>query len=423
MGRHSKYRRGCWWLGTGVVSLCMLAQGLYAQPRPPGGRLPTSVVVGKVVEQPVTFDLEVLGTVEPSLMTTLSAEIAGFTVRADVREGDIVQQGKTVIAQLKATDRELALAEAEAELARGREMLRKLKSGLRSEEIDEKRAEVTERKTWMAKYARDLERAKSMQSRDLMSTSEYEQAQSNHQAAAAQYERARQALRVAELGSRVEDVAAAEADVQRLQARIQRLKDDVRKTTILAPVSGIVTRRYTEVGAWLELGGKVVDLVVLNPVLVQVPVHERDINRVRLGDKASIVVDALPGRTFTGKVKHIIPQADAASRTFPVKIEVTNPADIPLKAGMFARITLHAGAAQPRLFVPKDAVARRSTGQGVFVVEENKARFVPIKTGNLHEGLVEIVEGSLKVDDTVVVTGNETLQDQAAVAVQGTARP
>jgi multidrug efflux pump subunit AcrA (membrane-fusion protein) len=89
---------------------------------------------------------------------------------------------------------------------------------------------------------------------------------------------------------------------------------------------------------------------------------------------------------------------------------------------MFARVTLRAGAAQPRLFVSKDAVVRRSIGQGVFVVEENKARFVQIKPGNAYEGMLEVAEGKLKAGDVIVVTGNETLQDQAAVVVQGSPR-
>jgi RND family efflux transporter MFP subunit len=274
----------------------------------------------------------------------------------------------------------------------------------------------------MAKYAKDLERAKSMRHRALTSISEYDLAQSNYQAAVAQYERAQQALRVAELGFRPEDVAVAEAEVQRLQARTQRLQDDVRKTTIRAPVSGVVTKRYTEVGAWVETGGHVADLIVLDPVQVQVPIPERDINRVQVGDAADVTLDAVPGRTFTGTVKHIIPQADPASRTFPVKIEVPNTPDLQLRAGMFARVTLRAGAAQPRLFVPKDAVVRRAVGQGVFVVVDKQARLVPIKTGSAYEGMVEVAEGTLTAGDVVVVTGNETLQDRAAVVVQGAPR-
>jgi multidrug efflux pump subunit AcrA (membrane-fusion protein) len=339
-------------------------------------------------------------------------------MRFELREGDAVQQGKTVVAQLKATEFELALAEAEAELAKAREILKKLKAGLRKEEIDEKRAELQERKTWVDKYAKDLERMKAMQSKDIASASQYDLAESTYVAAKAQYERAQQTLRVAELGARPEDIAAAEAETQRLQARVQRLRDDIRKTTIRSPVSGVITQRYTEVGQWLEVGGKIADILVLNPVLVRVPVHEKDISRLRVGDEATVILDALPDHAFAGHIKHIIPQADLASRTFPVKIEVANTAETTLKAGMFARVTLRPGAAQATLFVPKDAVVRQTTGQVVFVVQAGKARLVPVKTGRAQAGALEIVEGDLRAGDLVVVTGNETLQDQAAVVVK-----
>ena len=208
-----------------------------------------------------------------------------------------------------------------------------------------------------------------------------------------------QSLRVAEAGSRQEDVAVAEAEVQRLQARAQRLREDIQKTTIRAPVSGVVTQRYTEVGQWLERGGKVVDLVDLRQVLVRVPIHEKDIGSLQVGNEATIVLDALPDRTFSGRVKHIIPQADPASRTFPVKIEVTNTPEHAIKAGMFARVRLRAGTCQAAVLVPKDAVVRQAAGQAVFVVQEEKARLVPIKTGRAQDGLVEVLESPLKAGD------------------------
>jgi multidrug efflux pump subunit AcrA (membrane-fusion protein) len=83
---------------------------------------------------------------------------------------------------------------------------------------------------------------------------------------------------------------------------------------------------------------------------------------------------------------------------------------------------LRTGSAQPSVFVPKDAVVRRASGQVVFVVEDAKARMVPIKTGRTHEGLIEVVEGKLRTGDTVVVTGNELLQDQMAVVTKPTVR-
>jgi HlyD family secretion protein len=386
------------------------------------GSGPVPVVVGTVSEQQMATEVEVVGSVEPQLATTLSTEIAGSTQHFDPREGDFVQKGVTVVAQLKAAELTLAVNEAEAELTKARADLTKLKRGLRQEEIDEKRAEVAEKKTWVDKYARDVERTKSLMMRDMVSKSEFDQAEANSLAAKAQYERALRSLRVAELGFRQEEIAAAEAEVQRLQAKVQRLREDVQKTVIRAPVSGFITNRYAEVGQWVERGGKVADIIDLASVLVRAPVHERDIRLVQIGDTAVVTLDALPNRAFNGRVKHITPQADLASRTFPVKIEVLNTPDAAIKAGMFARVTLRLGAPQTGVFVPKDAVVRRASGQVVFVVEDAKARMVLIKTGRTHEGFIEVVEGQLRAGDTVVITGNEMLQDQMAVITKPSLR-
>ncbi len=179
---------------------------------------------------------------------------------------------------------------------------------------------MAEKKAWVEKYAKDVERTKALVTRDMVSVSEFNQAEANYLAAKAQYERMVRSLRVAELGFRQEEIAAAEVEVQRLQAKVQRLREDVQKTFIRSPVSGFITHRYAEVGQWVEWGGKLADIIDLTSVLVGVPVHERDLRLVRAGDEAVVSFDALPGRTFRGRVKYIMPQADLASHTFPVKI-------------------------------------------------------------------------------------------------------
>jgi RND family efflux transporter MFP subunit len=180
----------------------------------------------------------------------------------------------------------------------------------------------------------------------------------------------------------------------------------------------LITQRYTEVGQWIERGEKLADLIDLRIVFVRIPIHEKDIGRVRVGDAATVSLDAFPGHTFEGRVKHVIPQADAASRTFPVKIEVTNTPDSAFKAGMSARVQLRSGVARSTVLVPKDAVVRAAGKPAVFVVRNDKASLVSIKTGRSYNGSVEVLEGMLKPGEQVVVTGNETLRDQAAVVIK-----
>ena len=78
------------------------------------------------------------------------------------------------------------------------------------------------------------------------------------------------------------------------------------------------------------------EVIELDRVLVQAPIAERRISLVRVGDEARVVIDALGGRIFKGRVRGVIPQADPKSRTFPVEVEIKNTKSYDLKAGMFA---------------------------------------------------------------------------------------
>ncbi|RMF87486.1 MAG: HlyD family efflux transporter periplasmic adaptor subunit, partial [Nitrospinota bacterium] len=310
-----------WWVAVLLVVIWPGEKGLVSAGRPD---FPVSVVVSKVVEQPIVGTLKTVGTVEPLITTTLSAEIAGLVERFDLHAGEYVEKNKTVICQLRNTSLRISLREAEAMLARARAEAEKLKRGLRPEEVAERRARVKEREALLKKFADDLERAKNLFQKRVISRSDYIQAESNYLAATAQLEQATQQFRLAEQGTRKEDIAAAEAEVQRMQANVDRIREDLRKTTIRSPISGFLVRKYLEVGQWVERGGKVAEIIDLETVLVRVGVNERDIRHLAVGDRAVLTVDAYPEEEFQGKIRYIIPQADPTSRNFPVQIAVQN---------------------------------------------------------------------------------------------------
>jgi multidrug efflux pump subunit AcrA (membrane-fusion protein) len=375
-------------------------------------------VVSKVVEQPIVGELQVVGTVEPFTKTTLSAEIAGLTERFDLRAGEYVEKDKTVICQLNDDTLRIMLAEAEGLLAKAKAEAEKLKRGLRPEEIEERRAAVNERKALLKKYEDDLERSKDLYKKKVISNSDYILAESNYLAAKHQLERATYTLRLAELGSRQEEIAAAEAEVRRMQANYHRIQDDLRKTSIRSPISGFIVQKHTEVGQWVEKGGKVADLIDIGKVLVRIGVNEREIKNIRIGDEAILTLDAYPGEKFQGKVQYIIPQADVTSRNFPVQIAVENTPDSKIKSGMFARATIKYGSQSMALLVPKDAVVRQGEKELVFTVKETDAQGVPVVTGRIFDGFVEVLQGGLTPGQEVVVVGNERLRDGAKVIIK-----
>lgn len=381
------------------------------------GPPPVSVLLGKVTERTIRPEIRVIGTVEPNRQTTLSAEVSGLVERFDPREGDRVVRDKTVIAELDRTDREIALRQAAAARARARAELEKLRRGFRPEEIGQRRAEVREREALMRQAQKDLDRARDLHTDGAISIQQLQREEANYLAARSQYERALEALREAEAGYRQEDVAKGEAEFRQAQAAYDRVQDELDKTTIRSPLTGFLVKKHVEVGQWVEQGGRVADVVDLDKVQVVTLIAERNIGEIRAGGVATIAVDAYPGRTFTGRITHIVPQADLQSRAFPVKIEVDNPQDTPLKGGMLARVTVPAGTPRQTVLVPKDAVVRRGDREVVFGVNEGKAVGREVATGRAVDGFLELLEGDLRPGEAVVITGNEALRDGAPVIV------
>ena len=201
------------------------------------------------------------------------------------------------------------------------------------------------------------------------------------------------------------------------EAEVARLRDALSKARVLSPFTGFVVRRYVEVGQWVSEGGPVVELVDLERVRVVVPVPERYVRAISVGDLATVQIDALEGGEGGGEVIYIVPQADVAARTFPVVIEMEN-AGHNIKSGMFARITLLAGKPRKTILVPKDAVVTQGPMQSVFVVADGVAHQVPVELGMPFEGNVE-VRGPLELGQQVVVRGNERLRDGQPVTVTG----
>jgi HlyD family secretion protein len=213
-------------------------------------------------------------------------------------------------------------------------------------------------------------------------------------------------------------VAVRTAELAQKKAELDRLDTQIRKSEVRDPRGdGIVARRYVEVGQWVKQGDPVADVVWLDPVFVRTNVPEYIIAKVKKGDSARVVFDALGDKEFTGTVDQILPTADPASRTFPVKVLLKNPGNT-IQPGFFARVTLLARSDTPQFVVPKDAVISRAGGSHVVAARDGKAVLVPVKAAGA-EGAKAYVSGELKAGDRVVTRGNEALRGGEPLMVEG----
>jgi membrane fusion protein (multidrug efflux system) len=192
---------------------------------------------------------------------------------------------------------------------------------------------------------------------------------------------------------------------------VERVATDLAKTEIRAPFGGHVVSRFVEVGNWVPIGGEVIELADQSQVLIRVDAPEAAIPYATVGSASAAWVDALQ-RRVEGKVKHVIPQADRAARTFPVEINVPN-SDFALKAGMFCRATILAGPTTDVPVVPKDALIE--SGGQIYVAlivpgeKGDMAMPVPVSLGVDDGDWIAISSGNVQAGGRVAVYGNERL--------------
>ncbi len=394
------------WAGTAPVRL----SAVFAQPSP------IPVRVDEIRMRSLSEEISFVATLEPNVSTTVGAVVAGRVTASDPREGDKVVAGKTKLIQLDRSSREIALREAAAVVEKNWQKWQELKRGYRPEEIAQRRAEFDEQKAIADRAEKDWQRAEQLYRDQFISLAERDRLKSELVAAREKQNRLRAALNMAEQGPRKEEIAQAEAEYREAEARRDLLAYDLSRTAVAAPINGYVVKKHVEVGSWVIAGDPLMDIVDLNPIYATGPVGERRIAMLEAGMAATASLDAFPGRVFKGKVSHIVPQADIRSRTFPVKVGLPN-ANGQLKSGMLARVTIRVPAQQPSLVVPKDAILRQGQEEIVFTVDGDVARSHKVRSGRIMDGVVEVIQDSLRPGQKVVVLGNELLKDQAKVRV------
>lgn len=205
--------------------------------------------------------------------------------------------------------------------------------------------------------------------------------------------------------------AAAEA----AKAQLAMAETRLAKAVIRAPIDGVVAVRNVSVGDYVENMGspKPMFRVVDNRLLeLTANVPSARMAALKVGQPFAFTSDALPGRTFQGKVSYINPAADEASRTVKVKAEVPN-ADETLKAGLFVKGRIVTGTRAGVLVVPRSALVSWDTltGKGsVFAVDGGVAKSVAVETGAAPGDRVEVVKG-LGAGQEVVTRGGFNLRD------------
>jgi len=335
------------------------------------------VRVTEVTRATVTERVCVTGSLESPAEVTIFPEVSGRLVEVRVEEGSVVKAGDvlavieqdTYLAELHRA--EAAVAVAEATLAQARVNLENLAKENRRIQNLYREGVATE------------------QQRDEVLT-RYRAARCGEQLAQAQLAQARAALEVARI--------------------------NLRRTTITAPIAGVVSEKRVEQGDMATPQGALFKLVRTDYLEAHFTVSERYLGFLREGDtRVEILVDALPGKRFDAVVSKVHPTVDPKSRAVLVEARLPNPEGL-LRPGLTCRACVVLREVPQALVVPAEAVRAATTNPFVFRLRGDVVEKAAVEVG-LREGSLLEVRSGLSEGDQVVVSGQEGLRSGSRVRV------
>ena len=277
-----------------------------------------------------------------------------------VQEGDRVRQGQ-LVAQLDTRRLEPQVAQAEAQAAAQRQVVQRLRSGSRPEEIAQARANVESAKADAVNARQQYERIKSaaeMSAGRAVRQQDVDSANAALQVAEAKLAVNQRALELAVIGPRKEDIAEAEARLRANEAQVALLRQQLVDAQLLAPVDAVVRTRILEPGDMASPQKPVFSLAITDPKWVRAYVSESDLGKIREGTAAAVAVDSFPKRRFDSWVGFISPVAEftpkavqteelRTSLVYEVRVFVKDPSD-ELRLGMPATVYLNTDGERKR---------------------------------------------------------------------------
>jgi RND family efflux transporter MFP subunit len=338
----------------------------------PKGRLAPSVVVTKVVARDVPVEVQAPVDLRPLEQADVGSKVLGYVDAIFVERGDRVKKGQ-IVALVRPSDLPDQLAAA--------------------------RSSIGQIKAQAILAHTNYERAAKLAPSGVVSQQELQSAS-------------------AALTSAQSAEASAQAQISGLAIRLG-------ETRITSPITGYVSARRLDPGALVGPpgGGAIVTIVRMDRLRVFLTLNETDATGISVGMDAHVELDALPGRSFLGKVVRVAPAFDPLTRTLEAEVQLPNDAG-ELRPGMYGRGAIRREIHPHMPVVTVNAVQISSSQKYVFVLHDTKVERRTIATGaELEDGTVFEVRSGLAPGEEVVIAGADGLADGATVRVTRNVNP
>ena len=188
-------------------------------------------------------------------------------------------------------------------------------------------------------------------------------------------------------------------------AQLEQRGTPQKTMTIVSPSSGIVTQKTIVQGQSVEPGMPLYTVVDFSHVWVIGDVYQQDVPLVKLGQKGNIELDYYPGEHYNGIVTYIAPELNRDTKTLTIRLELANTANLKIKPGMNATLTIHSAMNSNDVTVPEQAVIHSGL-KTIVIVAQGNGYFEPreVTAGQTAQGYTEILRGISVGEDIVVVS-------------------
>lgn len=364
--------------------------------------------------------IELLGQVESTAQSTVRAQTSGVIQQVLVQPGDRVTVGSP-LAILDNSDQQLALAEAQAQLAQARSNLARLEVGTRPEIIAQRQAGVRSAQAREQAAADSLRRIASLVQEGAESQRLLVETQAAFSDAQGERLAAQAELAEAEAGPTSEEIAAQRATVAAAEAGVNQARLALQRTQITASTAGVVRERRVSPGDYIESSGEVVTLVASDRLDVFLELPEDLSGRIASGIPIELSARALPQWQGRTTITGMVPSADPASRRQRIRVQLSNPPQ-GLLSGMAIMGRLELPSNRPGFVISRDALTQRQNQWFVFTVTDGTATQVEVELVSDMGEQVAIASEQLQAGQPIVIRGGDGLQNGAAVQVREAVR-
>ena len=319
-----------WFVLLGVLVLAALGVGYYFKKKRADQGF--AVTLDKAVIKTITQVVNATGKIQPEVEVKISPEVAGEIIELTVREGATVKKGDLLL-RIKPDAYRYQVEQQEANLVAAK-------------------ASAVQAKAQLLKVQDDLERSEDLFEKKLVSESDFTGAKTQVEVAQANYDNAL-------------------AQIRRTDGLLSQSRDQLSKTTIVAPMDGTVSSLTSEVGERVVgtgsfAGTEIMRIANLEDMEVRVNVNENDVVNVKVDDVTRVTIDAYPGRKFAGTVKEIASTARTTGQNtqeevtnFQVKVRI-NDKNVQIRPGMSANVDIETQTVKDVVAIPIQAVTVRS---------------------------------------------------------------